>query len=80
MAERHASTDKSDTEKDTETAEEAGTSQSHSRQKKEHMTNIKLTDSDEEAIVSRCARPGLSHNGYVTASPCNPSQFRPQKR
>ena len=30
---------------------EAGTSQSHSRHKKGHMTNIYLTDSDEEAIV-----------------------------
>ena len=30
---------------------EAGTSQSHLRQKKGHMTNIYLTDSDEEAIV-----------------------------
>ena len=30
---------------------EAGTSQSHSRHKKGHMTNIYLVDSDEEDIV-----------------------------
>ena len=36
---------------DTEGGEEVGTSQFQSRHKKGHMTNIKLTDSDEEAIV-----------------------------
>ena len=39
---------------DTEIVTEGGdvsTSQSHSRQKKRYMTNISLTDSDEEAIV-----------------------------
>ena len=36
---------------DTEAEVEVGTSQSHSRHKKGHMTNIYLTDSDEEAIV-----------------------------
>ena len=46
-------TDESDTEMDTckEGRGELGTSQSHSRHKKGHMTNIYLTDSDEEAIV-----------------------------
>ena len=44
---------KGDTELDTctEGGGEAGTSQWHSRHKKRHMTNIYLTDSDEEAIV-----------------------------
>ena len=37
--------------KDTEGGGEVGTSQSHSRHKKEHMTIMYLTDSDEEAIV-----------------------------
>ena len=47
MAEKHARTDRSDTEMDTEAEEEMGTSQSQLRQKKGHMTNIYLTDSDE---------------------------------
>ena len=51
MAEKHPRTDKSDTEMDTEGGGEAGTSQSQSRHKKGHITNIYLTDSDEEAIV-----------------------------
>ena len=42
-----ARTDKSDTEMDTEAGGDAGTSQSHSWQKKGHMTNIYLTDSNE---------------------------------
>ena len=47
---------------DTEGGGEAGTSESQSRRKKGHMTNICLTDSDEEAIVvfvrklTRCSR------------------------
>ena len=36
---------------DTESGGEAGTSQSNSRHKKGYMTNIYLTDSDEEAFV-----------------------------
>ena len=48
MAEKHAWTD---TEIDTEAGGEVGTLQSHSRQKKGHMTNIYLTDPDEETIV-----------------------------
>ena len=36
---------------DTEDGGELFTSQSHSRHKQVHMTNIYLTDSDEEAIV-----------------------------
>ena len=53
MAEKHARTDKSDTEMDTctEGGGELGTSQSDLRHKKKHMTNILLMDSDEEAIV-----------------------------
>ena len=51
MAEKHARTDKSNTKMDTEGGREVGTSQSHSRQKKGHMTNIYLTDSDEEAVT-----------------------------
>ena len=51
VAKKHAMTDRSDTEMDTEAGGEAGTSQSHSRHKKGHMTNIYMTDSDEEAIV-----------------------------
>ena len=49
---KHARIDKSDTEMDmcTEGEGEAGTSQSHSTHKKGHMTNIYLTDLDEEAI------------------------------
>ena len=48
---KHARTDRSGTEIDTEGGGEADTSQSYSRPKKGHMTNIYLTDSDEEAIV-----------------------------
>ena len=53
VAEKHAKTDRSDAELDTctEGGEEAGTSQSNSRHKKGHMTNIYLTDLDQEAIV-----------------------------
>ena len=51
MATKAARTDKSDTEMDTEAGGEAGTSQSHSRPKKECMTNIYLMDSDDKAIV-----------------------------
>ena len=49
-AEKHARTDKSDTEMDSEAGGKAGTSQSQSRHKKEHITNIYLTDSYEESI------------------------------
>ena len=52
VAEKHASTDRSDTEMDTDVGGEAFISQSHSRYKKEHMTNIYVTDSDEEGIVN----------------------------
>ena len=51
MVEKPAKTDKIETEMDTEAGGEASTSQSHSRHKKGHMTNIYPTDSDEEAIV-----------------------------
>ena len=53
VSETSARTDKSDTKMDTctETGGEAGTSQWHSRHKKGHMTNIYLTDLDEEAIM-----------------------------
>ena len=51
VAGKHASTDRSDTEMDTEAGGEVGTSQLHSRHKKGHMTNIYLMDSDEEALV-----------------------------
>ena len=53
VAEKHARTNRSDTEMDTCTLGEGeeGTSHLHSRQKKGHMINIYLTDSDEEAIV-----------------------------
>ena len=51
MAEKHTSTDRSDTE--TEAGVEACTSQSsHSRYMKGHMTKIYLTDSDDKAIVN----------------------------
>ena len=49
MAEKHAKTDRSDTEKDTDAG--GGSFQSHSRHKKVNMTSIYGTDSDEEAIV-----------------------------
>ena len=39
------------TEIDTGAGGEAGTSKWHSRHKKGHMTNIYLSDSDDEAIV-----------------------------
>ena len=51
MAKKNARIEWSDTEMDTEDGREAGTSQMKSRHKKGHMTNIYLTDSDEEAIV-----------------------------
>ena len=51
VAEKHARTYRSDTEMDTEGGQEVGRSQSHSRNKKGHMTNIYLMHSDEEAIV-----------------------------
>ena len=43
--------DRSDTEMHTEGGGEAGTCESQPRHKKGHMTNIHLTDLDEEAIV-----------------------------
>ena len=51
VAEKHTWTDKSDRQMDTEGGEEMGTSQSFSTHKKGHMTDIYLTDSNEEAIV-----------------------------
>ena len=40
MAKKHAWTDRGDAEMDTEGGGEVGTSQSHFRHKKGHMTNI----------------------------------------
>ena len=51
VTEKCARIDRSDREMDTESGGEAGISQSHSRHKKGHMTNIYLTDSDDMAIV-----------------------------
>ena len=53
MPEKRTRTDKSYTEMVTctEAGREVGTSQSHSRHKKEHLTNIDLMDLEEEAIV-----------------------------
>ena len=51
VAEKHARKDRIDTEMDTEGGGKAGTSPSQFRHKKRPMTNIYLTDSDEEAIV-----------------------------
>ena len=51
VAKKCARTDRSHTEMDTEVGGEVGRSQAHSRHKKRHMTNIYLTDLDEEAIV-----------------------------
>ena len=51
LAEKWGRTDRSNTEMDTEARGEAGTSQSHSMNKEGYMTNIYLTDLDEEAIV-----------------------------
>ena len=47
----HVRTDRIGTEMDTETEGEAGSSQLHSRDKKGHMTNIYLMESDGEAIM-----------------------------
>ena len=49
MSEKPPKTERSDAEMDTEGGGEVGTSQSQSRYKKGHMTNIYLTD--EEAIL-----------------------------
>ena len=52
VSEKHARADRSGTEMDTEGGREVeDSSQSHTRHKKGHMTNIYLMDSDEEAIV-----------------------------
>ena len=51
VAEKRPRTERSDCEMDTEAGEKAGISRSQSKYKKGHMTNIYLTDSDEEAIV-----------------------------
>ena len=51
MARKRPRTERSDSEMDTEAGGEAGTSQSQSRHKKGHMTNIYFTDLDGEAIV-----------------------------
>ena len=51
VAEKRARTARSDTEMDREAGGEVGTSHLHSRLKKGHMTNICLTNSDEEAFV-----------------------------
>ena len=57
VAEKHARTGKSDTEMDTEAGEEMGTSQTHSTHKKEHMTNIYLMDTDDEATLDFMMNP-----------------------
>ena len=51
VAEKCPRTERSDTEMDTESGREAGTSLLQSRHKKGFMTNIYLTHSDKEAIV-----------------------------
>ena len=51
VAQKHKRTVRRDTDMDTASGEEAGTSQLHSRLMKGHITNIYLTESDEEAIV-----------------------------
>ena len=51
VAEKRARTRRSESEMDTEGGGEANTSQSQSRDKKGHMMNSYITDSDEEAIV-----------------------------
>ena len=61
VSEKGARTDKSDTgDTCTEAGGEAGTAQSHSRHKKQHTTNIFLTDSDEEAVVDFVKDPKKS--------------------
>ena len=59
VAETLAKTDKSDTEMDTKGGGEVGTSQSQSRHKKGQVTNIYLTDSDEEASNEQ-SKEGMS--------------------
>ena len=51
VAGKRPRTEKNDSEMDTEGGGEAKTSHSQYRHKKGYMTNIYLTDSDEEAIV-----------------------------
>ena len=51
VVEKCPRTSRSGTEMNRDGGGEADTSQLHSRYKKGHMTNIYLTDSDEEAIV-----------------------------
>ena len=51
VTEKHASTERSDTEVDTEAGGEVSTSLLQFKHKKGHITNIYLTDSDKEAIV-----------------------------
>ena len=51
MAEKHVRTDRSDIEIDTRVRGDVSTTQSHSKQKKTHMTNIYLMNSDDETIV-----------------------------
>ena len=50
-AEKLARTNRSDRKMYTEAGGEAATSQLHSRQKKRHMTNINLTDSNDKLIM-----------------------------
>ena len=50
VAEKSARTERCDTEMDTERGGDVGTSQLQIRNKKEHMTNIYLTDSDEGGL------------------------------
>ena len=56
-AEKHSTTDRSDTEMDIEGGGQAGMSQT--RHKKRHMKNIYLTDSHEEATVTFACWRGL---------------------
>ena len=51
MAEKSPRTEWSESEMDTEGGGEAGSSQFQSRCENRHMTNIYLTDPDEEAIL-----------------------------
>ena len=51
MAEKRSRTERRESEMNTEGGREAGTSQLQSRLSQKRMTNIYLTDSEEEAFV-----------------------------
>ena len=92
LAKKHARTDRNDTEMDTEGEGEAGTSQSNSRHKKGHMTNIYLIDSDEEVIMDFLAEvyqqlqavcqsmQDLNSKGFAMVNSRSPSLVRLQKK